>query len=173
MDLSPEVESALSGTGTIPRAIYERWIRGDLRTRARVYALTASQWSRIHPEPAEAEHCRFMADYLLECLLQNPEGDDFLHRGFEAASEMAAWLKHLAKIPDGNVVLTDVASRLAVAYTAADSTTRNRIETGTLEHALESPAVRRFFDSWATDPILRDAYEHALVWGVAHTEDAG
>lgn len=173
MSLSAEVENALSGTGTIPRAEYERWIRGDLRTRARVYALTASHWSRIHPEPEGVEHRRFMADYLIECLVQNPEADDFLHSGFDAAHEIAAWLKHLVKSPDGRAVLTELAGRLAVEYKAADPTTRNRIETGALEHALESRAVRPFFDSWGTDPILRDAHEHALAWGLAHTEQAG
>jgi hypothetical protein len=91
MNLSAEVEVALAGVVTIPKTDYERWIRGDLRTRARVYALAASHWSRIHPEASGAEHCRFMADYLLECLLQNPESDDFLHSGFDAAHSIAAW----------------------------------------------------------------------------------
>jgi hypothetical protein len=173
INLSAEVEVALAGTATIPRTEYERWIRGDLRTRARVYALTASHWSRIHPEPSGEQHCRFMADYLIECLLQNPEGDDFLHSGFDAADEIAAWLKHLVKTPDGKAVLTEVAGCLAVAYKAADPTIRNRIETGALEHALESRAVRPFFDSWGTDPILRHAHEHALAWGLAHTDQVG
>ena len=173
MNVSAEVEVALSGTGTIPRADYERWSRGDLSTRARVYALTVSHWSRIEPEPSFLGHCRFMADYLIECLLQNPEGDNFLHSGFDATHEIAAWLKHLAKTPDRKVILTEVAGRLAVAYKAADPTTRNRIETGALEHALESRAVRPFFDSWGTDPILRDAHEHALAWGLAHPELSG
>jgi hypothetical protein len=111
-----------------------------------------------------------MADYLIECLLLNPESDDFLHSGFDAAHEIAAWLKHLVKTSDGKTVLTEVAGRLALAYKAADPTTRNRIETGAFEHALESRAVRPFFAAWATDPTLRDAHEHALAWGMAHTE---
>ena len=139
-------------------------------SRARVYTLTATQWSRIHPEPSAAEHCRFMADYLIECILQNPGHDGFLHTGFQAGYEMAAWLKHVAKTSNGNAVLTEVASRLAVAYKGADPTTRNRIESSALEHALESRAIRPFFAAWATDPTLRDAHEHALAWGMAHTE---
>ena len=174
MNLSDEVEVALSGTGTIARAEYQRWIRGDLRTRARVYAFTASQWSRIQPEPSGTEHCRFMADYLIECLLQNPEGDDdFLHSGFEAGYEIAAWLKHLVTTSDGRTAISEIEGRLAAAYKAADPTTRNRIETGVLEHALESRAVRPFFDKWGTDPTLREAHEHALAWGMAHTEHNG
>ena len=173
MNLRAEVELALAGTATIPRADYESWIRGDLHTRARVYALTASHWSRIQPEPSGEQHCRFMADYLFECLLQNPEADDFLHSGFDAARELAAWLKQLVKTPDGEAVLTDVVGRLALAFKAADPTTRNRIEMGALEHALESRAVRPFFESWRIDPVLRDAYEHALAWGLLPPEQAG
>jgi hypothetical protein len=172
-DLNFEVEAALFGSSAIPRADYEQWIRGDLRTRARVYALTELHWSRIHPEPSGPIHCRFMADYLIECVLQNPEGDDYVHTGFEAAYEIAAWLKHLATIPDGLIVLADVADRLANSYKVADETTRNRIQTGALEHALESPSVRPFFDSRGIDPILRHAYEEALAWGLAHTEEDG
>jgi len=172
-NLRTEVEVALTGSNIVPRVQYQRWIRSDLATRARVYALTASHWSRIQPEPSRDEHCGFMAEYLIECLLQNPEGDDFIHSGFEAGYEIAAWLKHLVKSVDGRVVVGDMASRLADAYRSADVSTRNRIETGALEHALESRAVRPFFDLWATDPILREAHEHALAWGMDHTEDAG
>jgi len=172
-NLTDEVDAALSGAGTISRAAYERWILGDLRTRARVYALTASHWSRIHPEPAGVEHCRFMASYLIECLVQDPQGDEHLHSGFQAAHEIAAWCKHLVKTADGRAMLSEVAARLADAYKTADPATRNRIETGALEHALESRAVRPFFDAWATDPILREAHEHALAWGIAHTDTAG
>jgi hypothetical protein len=50
-----------------------------------------------------------------------------------------------------------------IHYKAADPTTRSRIETGALEHALESRAVRPFFDAWGTDPTLREAHEHALA----------
>jgi hypothetical protein len=115
-----------------------------------------------------------MADYLIECLIRNPESDDdFVHSGFEAGYEIAAWLKHLVKAADGRAVITEVAARLADAYRAADPTTRNRIETSALEHALESRAVRPFFDAWGTDPVLSDAHKQALAWGTAHTEQAG
>ena len=90
MNFSTEVEVAISGMGPISRSQYDRCIRGDLSTRARVYALTSSHWSRIRPEPTGAQHCRFMADYLIECLIRDPEGDDFVHSGFDAAREIAA-----------------------------------------------------------------------------------
>ena len=169
MDLSAEVETAISEAGTIAKSDYVRWSRqGDLATRARVYALAASHWSRIQPAPQMAEHCAFMADYLVECLLMNPPGDDFVHGGFEAGYEIAAWLKHLANDADGKAVVADVARRLATAYKTSDAKTRNRIETGALEHALEAPKVRPFFSFWASDPVLMEAYGPARRWGLAH-----
>jgi len=115
-----------------------------------------------------------MPDYLIECLTHHPKGgDDFVHRGSEAGYEIAAWLKHLVNAADGEAVVIEVAARLADAYRAADPTTRKRIETSALEHALESPAVRPFFAAWRTDPVLSEAHRHALAWGMAHTEQAG
>jgi hypothetical protein len=174
MDLRAEVESTISGTGTISKRDYLRWSReGDLATRARVYELTSSQWPRIQPTPQMAEHCEFMADYLLDCLLTDPADDGFTHSAFEAGYAIAAWLKHLVNKPEAKSVIEDMALRLGRAYKASDAITRKRIETGALEHALESPGVRPFFSLWATDPVLIDAYEPALQWGLAHSEDAG
>jgi hypothetical protein len=89
------------------------------------------------------------------------------------AYEIAAWLKHLVNETEAKSVVAEVALRLATAYKASDAKTRNRIETGALEHALESPRVRPFFSLWASDPVLKDAYGPALEWGLSHTEEAG
>jgi hypothetical protein len=112
-----------------------------------------------------------MAEYLIECLVRNPQSDDdFVHSGFEAGYEVAAGLKHLATRADGAPIITDVARRLEIAYRAADSETRNRIEAGALEHALESRKVRPFFATWSTDPVLAEAYGPALQCGLAHSD---
>jgi hypothetical protein len=171
-DLTNEVDSARAGTSDIPRTQYQRWIRaGDLSTRARVYAFTRDAWSRIKPAPEMSEQCMFMAEYLIECLVSNPpQGDDFVHSGFEAGYELAAWLKHLAKNAEASSIIADVARRLEAAYRAADSDTRNRIETGALEHALESRKVRAFFAGWSTDPLLAEAHGPALKWGLSHSD---
>jgi len=61
-----------------------------------------------------------------------------------------------------------VAARLTQAYLQGDDRTRNRIETGTLEHIFEEPALRAHFDGWRDDPILAEAYACAVAWGDAH-----
>ena len=169
MNAEEEVIAAIEGMGPIERGRLVNWMRnGDLRTRAAVYRLTEVAWERISPEPTMQEQCVFMASYLLECLRADPQdlGDCVLN-GFEAAWGLASWLKHLAA--KGAVpVIADVADRLADLYRKGDSSLRGRIETGTLEHTLESPALRPFFRNWQTDAILTEAYEHALEWARAH-----
>jgi hypothetical protein len=170
--LSTEVESAIQGTGPIEKPDILRWIEdGDLATKARVYALTASAWSRIRPAMSMDEQCGFMSEYLLECLATNPDGDDdYLHGGFEAGHAIAGWLKHLLSMPETAVVIANVAAGLEALYRRGDQDTRIRIEQGALEHLLEEPRLRRFFAHWETDPLLREAYEPALEWGVAHEQ---
>ena len=46
-------------------------------------------------------------------------------------------------------------------------------ETGAPEHILEAPGLRRYFEHWGDDAILRDSYEAALAWGLAHSDGPG
>jgi hypothetical protein len=41
---------------------------------------------------------------------------------------------------------------------------------GALEHILEAPGLRPFFEHWVHDPDLRKAHESALEWGLAHAD---
>jgi hypothetical protein len=167
------VEAALLDSRDIPKAEYLRWARQeDLATRARAYRLSESQWARIKPEPSMAEQCGFMADYLLTCLLEDPNPDGYVHTSVEAGGVLVAWLKHLSTIPAASAVVTGVAARLAESYKRSDCRARARIETVVLEHVLESPRLRPVFEAWCDDPALRDAYAAALAWGLAHPDDA-
>ena len=47
--------------------------------------------------------------------------------------------------------------------------TRNRIETGAVEHIFEEKGLRKYFEHWRRDPDLRTAYELCLAWGKAHS----
>jgi len=167
------IEDAIAGSGIVPKNDYLRWARsGDLATQARAFHLSGNAWRRIVPEPTMDEQCDVMADYLLACVSVNPDpdGDDFLHSGFDAGYTLAAWLKHLGRIPNAVDVIPRVSRRLEDLYRAADSDGRNRIETGVLEHVLEAPGLRRHFEHWGQDPVLREAHGPALEWGLAHED---
>jgi len=47
---------------------------------------------------------------------------------------------------------------------------RNALETGFLEHALESQGLRPYFEHWSEDPRLKDTWDRALEWGIAHPD---
>jgi hypothetical protein len=161
-----EVEAALAGTTPVAKTDYMRWAGSrDLAIQARAYRLSATAWDRITPSPTGDEQCGFMARYLLRCLVENPQDDDFIHAGFSAGHELAAWLKHLSAIGDMERHIRRVSDGLATAVRHGDAVTRHRIETAVLEHVLEAPELRPFFETWASDPLLAEVHRHALAWG--------
>jgi hypothetical protein len=169
-----EVEAAISGSGMVRKVDYLRWASSsDLGVQARAFHLSANAWGRISPEPTMEEQCEVMADYLLGCLSGNPVPDDFIHSGFEAGYALASCLKHWSFSPRAADVIAIVAKRLEQLYRESDPQGRNRIETGALEHILETPRLRPYFEHWGQDAELRDAYEPALAWGRAHSDDTG
>src|SRR5713226_4791810 len=134
----------------------------DLETRALVYELTDRHWSRISPELSMNEQCSFMSRYLLDCLAANRQDEEHVHSGFEAAWELASWLKHLRTLEGTEKVIERVVRDLELLYRRSDPETRNRIETGAVEHVLEDRKLRKFFSNWQDDSELRSAYEHCL-----------
>jgi hypothetical protein len=164
-----EVLQALGSDGNILRSDVLRWMSDrDLETRALVYELTRNAWSRITPELSMNEQCSFMGEYLLECIAANRQNEDHIHSGFEAAWELAAWLKHLQPIKAAEPVIRKVVRDLENLYRSADEKTQNRIETGAVEHMIESRPLRKYFSHWRDDPELKAAYEACLAWGEAH-----
>jgi hypothetical protein len=102
------------------------------------------------------------------CLAANIQNAEHIHSGFEAAWELAAWLKHLRAIEGTEKIISRVVRDLENLYRRSDPETRNRIETGAVEHILEDRSLRKYFSHWRDDPELRSAYELCLEWGKAH-----
>lgn len=69
-------------------------------------------------------------------------------------------------------MIAEVADRLEQVFRAGNPDTRNRIETGALEHILEKPSLRPYFSHWKEDPVLHEAYEPAMLWGLAHQDES-
>jgi hypothetical protein len=55
-------------------------------------------------------------------------------------------------------------------YLESGQAVRDAIETGFLEHALESKALRPYFEDWASDARLQASWNRALAWGEAHPD---
>ena len=148
------------------------WMRheGDLVLWAAVYELLSRGVRRIRPEPDADETGAFVTRYLLRCVREDVSSD-FIPSGYEAAGDLAANAKSLArKLPEMESILEAIAERVKQAWLAADEAERDRLVNGFLEHALESPPVRRFFRPWKDDPALAEAWRLAMDWGAAHEE---
>jgi hypothetical protein len=144
----------------------------DLETRAAVYYLTNRAWHRIEPTIAGDTQCRFMLRFLVDCIRENDAGGDQPHSvmtQFEAATELTSCLKHWLGRANPQI-FREAAVQLERLFKASDADTRNRIETFTLEHILEAPALRPYFEYWERDPELATAFAAALAWGRAHEQ---
>lgn len=80
------------------------------------------------------------------------------------------WLRHLIEIAGTSAIVTGTAEAVTKLFLESEEAIRYTIETGFLEHALESAALRPYFEHWATDPRLQSAWHPALEWGEAHPD---
>ena len=96
MTKAEEALEALHSSQPIPHQQVIDWIgSGDLETWGVLYVLTDKAYSRIKPELGMHDTCSFIENYLVKCLIENPEASDWIHSGYEAAWDLAGWLKHL------------------------------------------------------------------------------
>jgi hypothetical protein len=158
--------TAARSADTIPADTVLSWMSDhDLRVRGAVYFLLMEAGDNVAPPIAANESMSFMLNYLFDCLVQNPDSEDHLHSGFEAAWDLAAWVTRLADRVDTQRLIKQVVQKLTDEYRVADTPTRNRIETGVVEHLMEKPSLRPYFSSWKDDPVLAEAYRLCLLWG--------
>lgn len=175
MNATTEIMGRIQSGAVVPGGRVAEWIgSGDLETWGAVYELILRAHDRIEPEMSLGEACGFVCRYLLRCLEEDPAPDDFVHGGYQAAWDLAAWLKHLDGLgPDAEEIQEDLAADVEALYRRGNESVRDRILSGFLEHAFERRSLRRLFAEWKSDPALGRAYELALEWGEAHPEKVG
>ena len=173
-EFGAEIDATLSGDGTIPKERVLLWIDAasdsDLPTLAKLYRLTGEGYYRIQPDLGMERTCALIQRYLLECIRQNVTGDDEIESRFGACMSLHLWLRHLAEIGCDAAVVTRVAEAVTKLFLESEKDVRNAIETGFLEHALETAALRPYFEHWAADPRLQEAWRECLKWGEAHPD---
>ena len=171
-DFTHDIDAALATDGTIPREDVLRWIDGadDLETLSKLYRLTDSGYYRIQPDLGQKATCALIQRYLLECIRQNVEDSDEIQSRFEACHTLHMWLRHLVETGNMAEIIRSAARAITEVYLMSGEDVRYTIETGFLEHALESEALRPYFEHWARDERLKGAWGPSLAWGEAHTD---
>lgn len=169
-----DINAALSSGGPIPREKVLAWINAatdsDLATLSRLYRLTDEAYYRIQPELGKEPTCALIQRYLLGCIREGVTDNEEIEERYEAAESLHVWFRHLLGMEDSSTVLATAANAVTTLYLESDESVRTAIETGFLEHALESAALRPYFEHWASDPCLQPAWNRALEWGKAHPD---
>ena len=173
MNATTEIMGQIQSGASVSQERVAEWIgSGDIETWGAVYELILRAHDRIEPELSLGEACGFVRRYLLKCLEEDPAPGDFVHGGYQAAWDLAAWLKHLDEMgAEAEEIQEDLAADVEALYRRGNESVRDRILSGFLEHAFERRSLRRLFAEWKNDPALGRAYELALEWGQAHVED--
>jgi hypothetical protein len=171
MDVGREIDAALSSQDSITKDKVLLWIEsaGDLTTLAKLYRLTGEGYYRIKPELGREAACRAVQRYLLECIRQDVTDNEEIESRWEAAATLHFWLRHLLEKGDSSDVITGAAKAITDLFLTNEEG-RDAIEAGFLEHALETSALRPYFEHWSGDERLREAWERALEWGKAHPD---
>ncbi len=89
---------------------------------------------------------------------------------YEAAESLHVWFRQLLGMDGTSAVLAGAANAVMNLYLESGEDVRDAIETGFLEHALETAALRPYFEHWASDPRLQQTWNRALEWGKAHPD---
>jgi hypothetical protein len=171
-DLLHEIDAALHSDKPIRRDDVLRWIAvaDDISVLSRLYRLTGERYYSITPELGRDETCSLIRHYLLECIRLNVTGRDDVQDRWQAAQTLHVWFCHLMEQDGAALILKQAAQAITEVFLAGDNDIRNAVEAGFLEHALETPALHRYFEHWSTDNRLRPAWSRAMEWGNAHPD---
>lgn len=171
-DFSADIDAALLGDAPIPRERVLAWIEAakDLSNLAKLYRLTNQGYYRIQPDLGRDASCALIQRYLLQCIREGVSGNDEIQERYEAAQSLHVWFCHLLEIKDASAVLTAAVGAVTELFLASGEDVRTAIQTGFLEHVLETAALRPYFEHWSRDSNLREAWERALEWGKAHPD---
>jgi hypothetical protein len=147
-----DIDAALSSDSPIPGEQVVSWIDAaadcDLRTLSKLYRLTGEGYHRIQPELGIGSTCGLIQRYLLGCVRDGVTDNDEIQERYEAAESLHVWFRHLAEMDGTSKVLTAAADGLKKLYLESGDDVRTAIETGLLEHAMETAALRPYFEKW-------------------------
>lgn len=173
-EFDSEIDAALSSNGPIPRENVLSWIGAsadsDLSALSKLYRLTGEGYHRIQPDLGRELTCALIQRYRLGCIREGLTDNEEIQERFEAAEPLHVWFRHLLGMEDTSAVMSGAAKAVTDLYLESGEDVRDAIETGFLEHALETTALRPYFQHWASDPRLHSAWNRAVEWGKAHPD---
>lgn len=171
-----ELQEALAEGATIPVQRIRAWMGSSSPgVRSTAFGLLF-EGRRGVERPPLPEVESFQRAYLEDCLRGAISGPD-VHDPHSAAHSVRAWLQRLwrersstgrrssksaAPTTSSSARLAALRDWLARIYREGDTTTRDAIVTGALEHLFADREMAAFFAGWKADPVLATAYDEAI-----------
>lgn len=119
---------------------------------------------RILPELGREASCSLILCYLLECIRQDVHDNDEIDDRWEAARLLHFWLRQLHESGDASDAIVNAVGGITDLFLTSGKEIRLKIEQGFLEHALETAALRPYFEPWSKDDRLRETWKAAIAW---------
>jgi len=151
--------------GMIALSKVKEWMKSsDMEVLGLVYCTISEERFQIEPEMTVDEYVDFLKLYFSRCFSESPDGnwsDSRWSAGWDLVNVISSMWR------DGGVprsVMDGWKNWLADLYRDGSQEVRVCIIQATLEHLLEQKHFREFFEDWRKDPVLKVAYEEALLW---------
>lgn len=149
----------------IPGELFRQWMASDdMEIIGFIYSQLGDHRFSVEPSLSPDEYLKFVRRYYERCFFESPDGEWSGSRysaGWDLVNVLAFQWDN-SEIPRS--VMEEWKRWLADIYKRGSEEVRTCIINATLEHLLEKGALRKFFADWLKDPILRPAYEQALLW---------
>ena len=150
----------------------QRLDAATLDERRELLTFVRLQRSRIHPRASDSWLMQEMVRYLFLCTSQTIDStietdDDDVDTPFEAAGQLVRWFNWYRSVEKDGRRVQAIADSIGDFYRNGNEACRVCVKTGFLEHALECPENRQYFNGWSDDPLLAEAYRESLKRGIA------
>jgi len=172
MDSRAEIDAAFTSQNPIDRDQFLVWLEtaNDLPTLAKLYRLHGAHYYRIQPDLGKEASCLLILRYLLECIRQDVQDHDEIDSRWDAARVLHIWLRQLHESGDASDVIVRAARAITDLFLTSGEEIRLAIEQGFLEHALETVALRPYFEHWSHDERLQQTWKSAIEWADDHPD---
>jgi hypothetical protein len=170
MNRATEVAEQLDMIGSKERTVNRDSVRtlmkdDDLEVLGVVYAFVTEGSRRIQPPLQFDELFHFITEYYTRCLKEDVSNTQWANTRYSAGHDLVNWFVILfndKSIKESYVL--NLRDWIAQLYREGDEELRTALVTATLEHLFEQKKIRKLFEEWKNDSILKPAYDQALQW---------
>jgi hypothetical protein len=152
IEFDSHINAVLSSDGSIPKESALSWIDAapdsEPSTLSKLYRFTGKVIIRLQLELCREPTCALIQRCLLACIREGVTGNEEIEERFEVAESLYVWFRHLLGMEGTSAVLAGAASAVTNLYLESGEDVRDAIETGFLEHVLETGALRPYFEHW-------------------------